>query len=607
MEEKAKVVIPGLSADELLHMVDNSVYGRAMNYYQHGAVREVVQSKYKLIALVDGNQYEPYQVHIKFDEAGIKNSYCDCPYDGGRYCKHIISVLLLCLHAPEKVQKITSLTDRLQRLTNTQLCSLIESLTESDVSLHRKVTMRIDSMIDTIDIRIESTKSNQQQACVDPQFYREEVYRILHSLHYHPSSRAYQHETRVLKELDEIIDEAKVFINKNDGNNALLILQALTEVCVAEWTTTLDGPDSENSRLFYDLNRAWAEAILTANLSTSETTKLRKRLQSWQSEMEDGGVDNSFTTSQLALQQGWHDPELKRVLQGEQKSPENGKKSRHDPVRRELARIRLTILERQKRYQEYIHLARQEGLSMQVIRMLIQQNQFTDAIALARIELTLSEDALTVAMKLRDHHYLADAISIAELGLRLKGHKLRIGAWLYDLAKTTGNYPLARQALMVAFDENICTKYYEHILELTPSEEMEATKSQLLSRLRRRDHDSSAAEKANIFLKEELFDEAINIVNKEHCYNDDIKHVMNSVIHHNPEWVARQARKRAMNIIDRNQASDYDEAVSWLTFVKKSHEATGNMEKWQSYLTNIKRKHKPKYKLMGLLRSEFGE
>jgi uncharacterized Zn finger protein len=605
MEKKTETMIPGLSEDKLLRVADGSIYHRAMDYYRRGAVIETIQLDYKLTASVDGSQYEPYQVHIKWDHAGIKKCYCDCPHNS-EYCKHIIAVLLLCLHSPEKVQKMASLKESLQKLSKEQLCSLLENITGDDIILHRKVMMGIDSITDTSSVMTENKQSSPQRTWVDPQRYQKEAYRIFRSLHHIPSSQIYQHEDRVLKELSEIIDQAGVFIDKNDGNNALLILQALTEVYMKEWMT-LDGSDSESGDFFYDLDAAWAEAILTANLSTSETTELRKRLESWQSEIEDYGIDDAFVTTQLALQQGWHDPELKRILQGEQEDLQQEREIYRDETKRKLTQIRLAILERQKRYPEYIQLAKHEGLPAQMVCMLMQQNQFADAIALARTELTMSEDALTVAMKLRNHFYIDDAISIAELGLNLRGYKLRIGEWLHDLAEATGNDTLARQALIVAFNDDISEERYERILKLTSDDEIQATKEQLLAKVREKENYSSVAAKANIFLKEELFDEAIDIVDKCHYEDDVVKHVMNAVIHYNPTWIIQQAHKRAMDIVDKNQAARYDKAVSWFTFVKKSYEAMGNMKEWQSHLDEIKHKHKPKYKLMGLLHSAFGE
>jgi uncharacterized Zn finger protein len=605
MEKKTKVIIPGLSEEKLLRVADSSIYRRAMDYYRRGAVVETIQLAYKLTASVEGTQSEPYQVHIKWDHAGIKKCYCDCPYDR-EYCKHIIAVLLLCLHSPERVQKMASLKERLQKLSKEQLCILLESMTGDDILLHRKAMMGIDAITDAPSVMTENKQNSPQPTWVDPQRYQKEAYRIFHSLRHIPSSQIYRHEDRVLKELGEIIDQAGVFIDKNDGNNALLILQALTEVYMEEWMM-LDGSNGESGSFFDDLDAAWAEAILTANLSASETTELRKRLESWQSEIEDDGIDDPFATAQLALQQGWHDSELTRILQGEQEDPKQERETRHNATERKLIQIRLAILERQKRYPEYIHLAKHEDLPVQVVRMLMQQNQFAEAIALARTELAMSEDALTVAMELRDHLYIDDAISIAELGLNLRGYKSRIGEWLHDVAETTGNHTLARQALIVAFNDDMSEERYERILKLTSDDEIQVTKEQLLAKVREKENYSSVAAKANIFLKEELFDEAIDVVDKEN-YNDDVvKHVMNAVMHYNPTWIIQQAHQRALGIIDKNQASHYDEAVSWLTFVKKSYEAMENKQGWQSHLDKIKREHKLKYKLMGLLRSAFEE
>ena len=41
-----------------------------------------------------GSQFAPYGVRVDFDEAGIIDATCSCPYDWDGLCKHIVAALL---------------------------------------------------------------------------------------------------------------------------------------------------------------------------------------------------------------------------------------------------------------------------------------------------------------------------------------------------------------------------------------------------------------------------------------------------------------------------------------------------------------------------------
>jgi uncharacterized Zn finger protein len=68
--------------------LDERILQRGLDYYQNGQVGSLKTadgSHYK--ARVDGS--EVYKVDVFLDQAGeIVDTYCDCPYDLGVYCKH---------------------------------------------------------------------------------------------------------------------------------------------------------------------------------------------------------------------------------------------------------------------------------------------------------------------------------------------------------------------------------------------------------------------------------------------------------------------------------------------------------------------------------------
>lgn len=105
-----------------------------------------------------------------------------------------------------------------------------------------------------------------------------------------------------LDEIREIIQKADKFLEQGDGNNALIILSAIVRAYVQDWMN-LDGSSGESGAFFEESDDALTEAILSAELTASESQQWQKELKNWQKEVDDYGVD-SFEMSLIALAQG---------------------------------------------------------------------------------------------------------------------------------------------------------------------------------------------------------------------------------------------------------------------------------------------------------------
>src|SRR5205807_1039881 len=104
-----------------------------------------------------------------------------------------------------------------------------------------------------------------------------------------------------------------------------------------------------------DLGAVWTEAILSADLTPAERQAWAKRLADWQSAIGDY-CDVGFAAAREAAEQGWEYSPLQRVLKGEitEKGAWKGEAPGYADA---LAVARLNVLERQGRFQEYLHLA----------------------------------------------------------------------------------------------------------------------------------------------------------------------------------------------------------------------------------------------------------
>jgi uncharacterized Zn finger protein len=79
----------------------SSSISRGEEYFEGGAVIDIVQRDNQIQAQVEGNDIRPYHVTLQTDEGGITNASCTCPYDYEGWCKHIVATIFACLHQPD--------------------------------------------------------------------------------------------------------------------------------------------------------------------------------------------------------------------------------------------------------------------------------------------------------------------------------------------------------------------------------------------------------------------------------------------------------------------------------------------------------------------------
>jgi uncharacterized Zn finger protein len=75
------------------HIIDPTILERGFSYYKKGYVtrfEEISNGEYEAIVLGT----EAYTTHPKVENNIITEHQCDCPYDMGPVCKHIVAVIL---------------------------------------------------------------------------------------------------------------------------------------------------------------------------------------------------------------------------------------------------------------------------------------------------------------------------------------------------------------------------------------------------------------------------------------------------------------------------------------------------------------------------------
>jgi uncharacterized Zn finger protein len=592
------MTVPRLSEAAIRQRATAESFRREEDYYRRGAVVSVVQRADTIQAEVEGSQYEPYRVRVVFDEGGVTSAVCGCPYDWGGWCKHIVAALLVCLHEPDSVEDRPTLDELLVDLDREQLQGLLMHLATRDPYVADEIEGQVAALRSTPAGSETSQATTPSPRCtaVDPQPVRRQVSAILRSLDRMRRSQAYWHVGSVVHEVRQLLDQVQGFIEAGDGNNALVLLEAITDEYIRGWLY-LDDSDGYASGFFGELGTAWTEAGLVADLSPAEREQWAQRLTEWQGNLGDYGIDGVFDPAQAAILHGWEYPPLQRVLQGE--ITRLGAWEGEAPwYADELAIARLKALERQERYQEYLHLAEAEGQPHLYVIMLARMGRVQEAVEEGLRYLDEPAQFLSLARTLREREELAAALRVAEHGLTLDGSKGELAAWLSDLADGMGKHERALDAAAVAFRESPSVAAYLRVQELA-GERWPELREELLAHLCQVSPLYSPAQ-VDVFLHEGLLDDAIRAVEKGASY-DLIERVMDAVVEHRPEWVIQAARRQAERIMDAGKAKYYHHAVGWLEKARAAYRAAGREADWQAYLGEIRSRHGRKYKLMGML------
>ena len=582
--------IPPISEFTIRRHANAKSFQRGEAYYNAGAVNAVIQRGHLLQADVVGTEARPYHVNLNFDSSGLTSVKCTCAYDYEGWCKHIVATMLVCARNSENIEQRPTLEELLNRLNYIETQRLLQELVAEYPPLIEAIDRHVTWMTNPADN--QTTIKSLRRNALDSAPFRRQVRQILKdTVRYF--EEGYE-EDPIGEDLLSVVQTAVDFSERGEGENAIAILSAITSTCAENWDDVAEY-GAENDEVVAELNNAWCEAVLIAELTPEEKVDIQINLEAWQDEW-----NADFGLVMEALRQGWDYPPLVQVLQGN--ITERGAWEEDVPdYADDLALIRLKILERQERYQEYLYLAEAEGQTQQYLTMLGRLGRVEEAIDAAQTQMNSMEEAFALAKTLSVQGALQQALNIAQSGLNLPGNcQYELGIWTSDLAIELGNSEAALSAIKAAFQMKPSFVDYLKMAELA-RENWENVKTDLLRIVRTYNGWGTESAKVDIFLYEGLIDDAIAIASELSSDRSELIHrVMDAAMSHNPGWVIANARRRAEKIIDTGKAEYYYYAVEWLKKARNAYLESGKKADWLSYRENLMQTHARKRKLMGM-------
>lgn len=576
-------------------------FDRGESYYQRGAVLDVVRRGDTLRANVEGSQYEPYQITVEFDETGIVQTACSCPYDHGGICKHRVAVLLTYIRDTDEIDHRPPLSDVIESTDQETLQDLLIDLVERQPELAEWIETRLSETEDA------SNGAEQSASNINVESIRSQVNYALPSPDRGGPRNVHAAFEQAAEDIQELIGQAWTALEANDGETALQVLEAVTkELSDMEWIQIMPRDETAMFELFDEIDDAFAEALLTADLSQAERETWTSRLSEWGDELARYMGQSPFLAASTAAAEGWGDEALQRAMRGELDATE----FETDDTPRSSQGVmgaRLRVFARQDRIEEYLNLAAAAGRHEDYATMLIREGRIDEAVEYSTDALSTPAEFLSVAQTLREHGHSSEALHVAEEGLTVEGfQKGHLAEWLRDRASSRGNSQLAVRAAINAFKAEPSLSAYQAVEELVETE-WEDIRTELLDYLRDQPPSGRrSSQYVDVLLYEEQYDDAIRIA-EEVDRPSVIAPVVDAVLEDRPEWAIRVCKQQAEPIIEDGKYDRYSQAARWLERAGKAAEAANELEKWREYIDGILDRHHRKRKLVPMLEDLLDE
>ncbi len=571
---------PQLTDDIIRSLSTPQSFERGQELYQAEAIFATERQENVLLGKCEGSTAPDYSLRVEIDEGGVRATGCSCPYVMGGLCKHRVALLLTFVHQPQVFVERESVAQLTQGLEREALVALLEKLAAGEPGVYERLAAEVAAVRGAS--RAQDAAQPRRKTNVSEQAYRRQVKQILRGSGYRDD---YGATSGVVDELSRVCDAADSFLEAGDADGALTILATLLEEMNGVFEE-FDDSDGELGEFLDEVSRALAETILSLDLTDAERAELKKRLQPAVDDAANYGVDG-VELVMLALDVGWG------TESGDEEWDED-----EEEYSGELTEIKLNVLDRQGRVDEYLRLCLEAGKPRRYALKLLELGRKDEAVRVSLSQISSVEDGLAIAQRLRDLGHVQEAIAVGERGLGLEGHKYQLGTWLGPLEEAQGRSEQALQAYLAAFNSLPSVELYQTLQRLAGTE-WATWKDRAMETLKATGRSSVLAE---VYLLEQEWDAAIQIADASSWDYRLAAKTAEAVLPHRPEWVIQASKRQAEALIEKGQSKYYATAAVWLEWTKKAYAQMGRQAEWQQYLSGLKTQYSRRPALQAELR-----
>ena len=244
--------------------IDETILRRGLSYFKNGQVHEPEEiRKGEYEAIVEGT--EDYTVRMTVNNGVITEHFCDCPYDMGPVCKHVVAVIfylqqdeLDLQQKPVKAKPVAVKKKKKRKTVAEQVDELLKKATHDEL----KQFVQEQATRNAAFRNLLLSSFIQHNADESKAFYEKQIKAILRSAKESNGSFDWYDARQVGNGVDHLLELAKKQIDNQNFKSAVLICTAMMEQMVEalQYSDDSNGDIGCNIEAAYEMIFALAES-----------------------------------------------------------------------------------------------------------------------------------------------------------------------------------------------------------------------------------------------------------------------------------------------------------------------------------------------------------
>lgn len=252
--------------NEFEQIIDEKILKRGLSYFKSGAITDFAEiSPGEYEAIISGT--EEYTVQLEISNNTIVEHNCNCPYDMGAVCKHVVA-LIFHLQQGELELNQTNFTipkNKKQKSVSQQVKELLKAISHKELIEFVQENSKKDKKFRDYFLASFGHLSQNQSK----EFYQKQIHSILQTAAGRDGWIGWSDMKYVVDTAKPFLENAEKYLANNNFENVLFISTALLE----EMTEAFQYGDDSNGDLGYFVESAMELLSKVAQKKISNTLK----------------------------------------------------------------------------------------------------------------------------------------------------------------------------------------------------------------------------------------------------------------------------------------------------------------------------------------------
>ena len=251
---------------EFEQLIDEKILKRGLSYFKGGAITdfsEISNGEYE--AIISGT--EEYTVQLKISNNIITEHICDCPYDMGPVCKHIVATLFYLQQDELELNQPTISKPRKKKTKSfsQQIKELLKEISHQELIEFVQENSKKDKKFRTYFLASFGHLSQNKSK----EFYQKQIHSILQTAAGRDGWIGWSDMKYVVNTTQPFLENAEKYLANNNFENVFFISTALLE----EMTEAFQYGDDSNGDLGYFVESSMELLSKLAQEKLPETLK----------------------------------------------------------------------------------------------------------------------------------------------------------------------------------------------------------------------------------------------------------------------------------------------------------------------------------------------